>query len=249
MRLLLFLCIFIPTTYQTAASLGPIELDELSFDKVIRKFDAAIVKFDVAFPYDDMHDAFVALAKDAKDVDELLVATVGVKDYGDKENKKLAKKYGATKVNFPIVKLFIKGKEDPLKFDDSIGVTTDALRRFIRKNTGLYLNLTGCIKELDELAIKFMNASEENRKIMLKVLEEAMDHGYKNSTSGKIYKSIMVKVVEKGDDFLTLEHDRLTNILRDQVSKEQKKALGIRMNILQTFQEFDMKNEDVKDEL
>lgn len=172
--LVLSILIGIPAVYKVSASSGSIELDEVSFDKIINTFSASLVKFDVAFPYGDKHDAFVAIAKEAKDVKELVIAEVGVKDYGEKENSELAKKYGATKDNFPVVKLFLKGQIDPITFDDSQGFTTDQLRRFIRQNTGIYLNLPGCVRELDMLAIEFMKSEKDKRKDVLKKTEDAL---------------------------------------------------------------------------
>lgn len=174
-RILLFLCIAFtaPPAYQASSSSGSVELDELSFNKITSKFDASLIKFDVAFPYGDKHDAFVTIAKEAKDVDELLVAEVGVKDYGEKDNEALARKYGATKDNFPVVKLFVKGQSEPIPFDDSKGFTTDDLRRFIREKTGLYLSLPGCVRQLDQLAIKFMK-TDKDRKNVLKEVEDAL---------------------------------------------------------------------------
>lgn len=173
---LVSLCVIcvIPFSYQssTTSPSGSVNLDELSFYKVTNKFEASLVKFDVAYPYGDKHEAFVAVAKDARDVDDLLLAEVGVKDYGEKENEALARKYGATKDNFPIVKLFMKGKSEPLTFDDSNGFTSDELRRFVRENTGIYLSLPGCVRELDIIAIKFMKAKAESKE---KVLKEALD--------------------------------------------------------------------------
>lgn len=221
-------------------STGSVELDEISFNKVINKFEASLVKFDVAFPYGDKHDAFVALAKDSKDVDELLIAEVGVKDYGEKDNEVLAKKYGATKDNFPVVRLFLKGKNDPIPFDDSQGFTTDELRRFVRENTGLYLSLPGCVRSLDKLAIKFMKAKGENRKKVLKETEELQkEFSEKEAKSAKIYKTIMEKIIEKGDQFINTEHERVKKILSGKVSDEKKKEIGIRINILQTFHLYD----------
>lgn len=169
---LLCVILVIPFAYQSSAPSGSVNLDELSFNKVINKFEASLVKFDVSYPYGDRHEAFVAVAKDANDVDELLLAEVGVKDYGEKENEALARKYGATKDNFPIVKLFVKGKSEPLTFDDSKGFTSDELRRFVRENTGIYLSLPGCVKELDILAIKFMKSKKDDRT---EVLKEAVE--------------------------------------------------------------------------
>lgn len=170
---LLFITILIVSfAYQASTTSGSIELDELNFDKITNKFEVSLIKFDVAFPYGDKHEAFVALAKDSKDVEDLLIAEVGVKDYGEKDNEALAKKYGATKDKFPVVKLFVKGKSEPIPFDDANGFTTDELRRFIRDNSGLYLSLPGCVKEFDKLAIQFMKSKKDERKKILKKSEE-----------------------------------------------------------------------------
>ncbi|XP_026754997.2 protein windbeutel isoform X1 [Galleria mellonella] len=227
-----------PSVYEASnAATGSVGLDELSFDKVINKFEASLVKFDVAFPYGDKHDAFVALAKDAKDLDDLLIAEVGVKDYGEKDNEELASKYSATKDNFPVVKLFIKGRKEPISFDESKGFTSDELRRFIREKTGMYLSLPGCVKELDKFAQKFMKANVDDRKKLLKDTEDIQKKlSSKDAASGKIYKTIMEKILEKGDDFINTESERVKKILNSKVSEEKKKELGIRTNILQTFQ-------------
>lgn len=48
------------------------------------------MKFDVSYPYGEKHDAFTKLGSAYQYVDELLVAEVPVKDYGDKDNEDLA---------------------------------------------------------------------------------------------------------------------------------------------------------------
>lgn len=162
----------VPWSLQSGAPTptGTIDLDEISFDKILNKFKAVLVKFDVAYPYGDKHEAFSALGKDAMEFEDLLIALVGVKDYGEKDNEKLAKKYGATKENFPIVKLFIKGQPEPLLFDDEF--TSDNLRKFIRKHTGLHLSLPGCVRKLDELAEKFVTGSSAERTEVLKSIDK-----------------------------------------------------------------------------
>uniref|UniRef100_A0A2A4K2Z3 Endoplasmic reticulum resident protein 29 n=1 Tax=Heliothis virescens TaxID=7102 RepID=A0A2A4K2Z3_HELVI len=247
--LLLNIVLIIPFAYQATTTTGSVELDEFSFDKITKKFEASLIKFDVAFPYGDKHEAFVALAKDAKDVDDLLIAEVGVKDYGEKDNEALAKKYGATKDNFPVVKLFVKGKSEPIPFDDSKGFSSDELRRFVRENTGIYLSLPGCVKELDKLAIQFMKSKKDDRKKVLKKAEEFVKNMDKDSSSGKIYKTIMEKILEKGDEFVQSENERVKKLLSEKVSNEKKKQLGTRINILQTFQLFDKQAKVAKEDL
>lgn len=66
-----------------AACKGCIELDSLTFDKMLSKFEYSIVKFDISYPYGPKHDEYEKFAKDAASQKDLLVAVVGVKDYGE----------------------------------------------------------------------------------------------------------------------------------------------------------------------
>lgn len=69
--------------YQVTASCkGCVELDSLTFDKIISKFDYSVVKFDISYPYGEKHEQFEEFSKAAAEVSNLLVAVVGVKDYG-----------------------------------------------------------------------------------------------------------------------------------------------------------------------
>lgn len=61
---------------------GCVELDTLTFDKVVSSFDHAVVKFDISYPYGEKHEQFEEFSSAVGDVKNLLVAVVGVKDYG-----------------------------------------------------------------------------------------------------------------------------------------------------------------------
>lgn len=102
---------------------GCVDLDELTFGKVIKKFKTVIVKLDQKFPYGETHEAFGALAdalnnKTVSGVDQpdVLVATVGILDYDGLDNKALGVKYGVSKrQDFPIIRLFNDGDlENPI---------------------------------------------------------------------------------------------------------------------------------------
>lgn len=66
--------------------------------------------------------------------------------------------------------------------------------------------------------------------------------------SGKIYKAIMEKVLDKGDEFVSTEYERVKKLLSEKVSDKKKKELENRINILQTFQLYDKKPKQI-DEL
>lgn len=48
------------------------------------------MKIDVSYPYGEKHDEFVKLGLVYESVEDLLVAEVPVKDYGEKDNEDLA---------------------------------------------------------------------------------------------------------------------------------------------------------------
>lgn len=107
---------------------GCIALDELTFAKVVKKFESVLVKFDQMFPFGDTHDAFSTLAAEINnkstsgfDHSEILIATVGIKDYGEFDNKALGEKYGRSttiKMDSPVIKLFNDGDlENPISFE------------------------------------------------------------------------------------------------------------------------------------
>lgn len=59
----------------------------------------------------------------------------------------------------------------------------------------------------------------------------------------------MEKILEKGDDFVKSETERVTKLHNSKVSADKKKELGVRLNILQTFQLFDIKGKELKEDL
>lgn len=109
--------------YETAASCkGCVELDSLTFDKIISNFEYTVVKFDISYPYGPKHEQFEEFATAAAEVSNLLVAVVGVKDYGDKDNEDLATRFNVKTDKFPVIKLFDKTNvEQPIEFTGEYG--------------------------------------------------------------------------------------------------------------------------------
>lgn len=44
---------------------GCTDLDELTFEKLVKRFEVTIVKFDIAYPYGDQHEAYSRFAQGA----------------------------------------------------------------------------------------------------------------------------------------------------------------------------------------
>jgi endoplasmic reticulum protein 29 len=125
MKNIFVLLIFSFINYSTCCT-GCVSLDELTFGKVIKKFKTVLVKFDDQFPFGEIHDTWITFANEINnkttsgtDHPDLLIAVVGVKDYGDLDNKLLAERYGLMKrQDAPIIKLFVDGDvENPIHFE------------------------------------------------------------------------------------------------------------------------------------
>lgn len=220
-------------------SKGCVQLDSYNFDKVASKFKASLVKFDTAYPYGAKQEEYEKVCEAASNTEELLIVEIPVKDYGDKENSELARKYNVDKDDFPKVKLFVKGVPEPINFDDKEQeFTADNLKKFIRSKSGVYIGLPGCLEKFDKLAKKF--AEEKSIDGKKKILREAEDlwdkaKGNQDHKSAEVYVKVMRKVIEKGDEFLTTESSRVENILKGKVNKDKKEEMQYRVNILQSF--------------
>jgi len=220
-------------------SKGIVALDSLTFDKVLSKFKISIVKFDVSYPYGEKHEEYVKLGSIYQSVDNLLVAEVPVKDYGDKDNEDLAIRYGLTKKDFPVVKLFVNGQSEPYTFDDE-NFNQEKLQQFVVKysKTVVYIGLPGTIEQFDELASEFAKEkSVEKRQDILLRAEMLWDktEGKQKQRSAEIYVMSMRKALEKGDKFYDNETIRINNVLKGSMTREKKADLGVRLNILESF--------------
>lgn len=88
---------------------GCVELDDLTFDKLVKKFGTVLVKFDIAYPYGDKHETYAKFALQATpQIDDFLVSVVGIKDYGEKDNSKLGQRFNVGE-KYPVIKLFKNG--------------------------------------------------------------------------------------------------------------------------------------------
>jgi len=217
---------------------GCVPLDIFTFDKIISKFKAAAIKFDVAYPYGTKHDEFAKVAEAAHTVPDLLVGEVGVKDYGEKENADLAERYKVNKDDFPVVKLFVAGVSEPYTFSDS-EFTADNIKKFIRTKSNVHIGLPGCLEAFDKIAAKFSQATDPDvKKALLREAEDLWDNttGRADQKTAEVYVKTMRKALDKGDDFVSNELKRVQSLAKGKISKEKKEEMQQRINILQSFQ-------------
>ncbi|XP_020613934.1 endoplasmic reticulum resident protein 29-like [Orbicella faveolata] len=118
---------------------GAVPLDTLTFDKVIGKHKAVLVKFDKQYAYGEKEDEFKKFAEKSSSQPDLLVAEVGVSEYGEKENDDLRERYNINKEDFPVYKLFKQNEDTPIDFTGDI--KADELSKFVKTNSRLWIGM------------------------------------------------------------------------------------------------------------
>lgn len=244
-RLLALSCLLMAAFYSspTGALNGCLELDKLNFDRVVQRFRYTLVKFDVAFPFGAQHEAFTGFSQEAAEsIGELLFALVGIKDYGDRENADLGKRFKIPE-KYPVIKLFNnQSLESYIDYPEDAPVTVEDLRKFVRENTDLYIGLAGCVKEADELASKFANAANTKEQLE-EIIGEAEKvqnsvQSEREQNSLQIYVTLMKKMASAGKpvpEFIAAEKQRVKNLLKGKISDKKKADLNLRLNIMESF--------------
>lgn len=193
----------------------------------------AIVKFDKQYAYGEKEDAWKAFATDMAPT-SVLVAEVGVQDYGDKENDDLRERFGVSADDFPVFKLF-NGEGEPTTYSGD--VTGDALKLWAKEATGVWIGLEGCVEEFDKIAIAYsegsVSADAGATQAAAALGEVTADEA--KTKAGKMYKRIFEKIVEKGAGFPASETTRVKGLLEGKLSDAKKATLKTRLNILASF--------------
>ena len=128
--------------------------------------------------------------------------------------------------------------QSPKEYDESTG----GLLQWVQSN-GIYLGLEGCLAEFDDLIEEFINDHGKRDEIGKKAKEfmDRYDEGGEEEDAGKhksakYYIKAMAKVVNKGQEWVQTEGERLGGILMTgNLSKQKEKWFAIRLNILSVF--------------
>lgn len=231
---ILVTCFFVVPGYGNNVP-GSVSLNSLTFDKIVPKHKAVLVKFDEPYPYGEKQDHFKEVAKRSSSQPDLLVAQVGIQDYGDKENSDLAERFGVVKDDYPVLKLFLQGEAEPIDFTSDYN--SGEILAFVSEKSGLWVGNEHCLEEFDELARKFVKADEKERDALLEEAKKKKEkvEGEADQKSAAIYVAVMKKIKEKGDEFPVTEKQRVKKVLDGKVSAEKKAQFQARLNILAGF--------------
>jgi len=142
-------------------------------------------------------------------------------------NKELTQRFNIE--NYPSIRYFAKGQTTNPAIYSGPDTSSD-ITDFIRVQMNPKLN------ELKQLAVKFF-AESSSRKSILASAEsivnglEAVDKEYAN-----FFVNNMKKILEKGEQFVELEKERLGGLLGNKATTEKKKQeFSRRLNVLNAF--------------
>ncbi|GFY38666.1 endoplasmic reticulum resident protein 29 [Trichonephila inaurata madagascariensis] len=204
--------------------------------EMISKFKATLVKFDITYPYGEKEDEYGKVAEAARFSPDLLISEVGIQDYGEQENSDIAERFGVSKDDFPVIKLFVEGESEPIAYSGDI--KADDIKNFIKKHSNVRLVLNKCLPKLDELAEKFMAASKYDERQAILSEANQIASGITSTEEIKytdVYIKMMQKVLERGDGFIASEKERVKNIKDGKITAAKKEEMQGRLNILQSF--------------
>ena len=114
------------------------------FEKIVDGSRDVLIKFDVEYPYGDHEDAFKEMMTNllGKGGSSFVVGTVGVAEYGERENDALRERFGYSKDDFPAYRFFPKGT-DGTDGANGIAYTGDRsaadLTRFVQEQGDVYI--------------------------------------------------------------------------------------------------------------
>ncbi|OBZ89041.1 Protein disulfide-isomerase tigA [Choanephora cucurbitarum] len=139
---------------------------------------------------------------------------------------------------FPTIKFFPAGASEPVAYEG--GRTEAAFVEFLNKHCGTqrvvgggFMPSAGRIKQLDELAIRFIKDANTRQQVQAEAVEAAKKIG---SRYANYYAKVMEKVLAQGESFLAIEKARLAKVAgSSDVTSAKLDDFNIRKNILAVF--------------
>lgn len=207
---------------------GCVELSNYTLEVMVkRKYPYVLVKFDVAFPYGELHEAFVNYANELGQTpypvlhddikDRLLVGMVGIKDYGSETNLNLAKRFNwsGDMKRLPFIRLFTNHKLDKWIEYPTNKWTKHSLVDFIISNTDLIMQRPDSLPAFDELAEQYIRDLMEVARIAKKNInskperKEQIERGHEQTKTVILWE----KYQKKYNELFSKESDEVRYLI------------------------------------
>jgi len=216
-----------------------VDLTDANFDKIVKDSSKdVLVEFYAPWCGHCKHlvPVYEKLATAYSAESNVVIAKIDADNYRD-----IGSRYGVS--GFPTIKFFPKGgnKDEPEQYDGPRELNDFVT--FINGKTGSKRNAdgkldatAGRIVALDEYAAKFLAGNKiEQGSWFTKA--DALAAGLKGeeAAAGKVYSKIMANILQKGNDFVKTETERVTKLLQGTVTPAKSDEFTRRKNILSAF--------------
>jgi len=220
MSISLFALLLVLCSLSFGAKKGIIELDEISWDRIVDGSKPVLVVF-TEFSWKDPTD-YEKVSAEFKDT-KVIIAKV---DGGS--NDELKKRFGVE--TFPTFKFFPVGHKDtPLSYSgaESAAEVIDFIR----------VQLNPKLQDLKDMAASFLGKNAAERQAIQKKASDLVDTLQGGDQEyGKFYLASFKKVAEKGEEFLKAEKERLGGLVDNKATTDKKKSeFAKRLNVLHAF--------------
>jgi len=213
------LVVIVAVLIALAESKGVIELDDISFDRIVDGSHPVVVSFN-EFSWKNPKD-YEKVAAEFKGTN-VIVAKVDCKN-----NEDLKKKFNIE--SYPAVRYFAQGQtETPLLYSGADNA--EDVIDFVRTQQSPKL------LELKSLAVQFME-NKSKRASSLSAAESIANNleGPNKEYAGYFVNS-MKRIQEKGDEFVIAEKERLQGLVNSPSTTDKKKnEFSKRLNVLNQF--------------
>jgi len=215
--LALFALFAVPQIF--AVSKGIIELDELSWDRIVDGSKPVLVSFQ-EFGWKDPKDY-------QKVSEEFKSAGVIVAKVDTSKSEELKKQFSIS--SYPTFLFFSKGEtSNPVSFTG--GEDSNGLIEFVRQQQ------SPALKQLKEWAKEYVSTPTKRDSVLKQAEAAVTSLADSDKEYGSLYTASMKKIKEKGDDFVTKETERLQGLIDSKSTVEKKKTeFTRRLNVLKAF--------------
>ena len=252
--LMVYICALFCTCFGANCK-GCTNLDSVTFDKIVSKFDVSLIKFDNYHCYTGgpEYATYKQVALDLANINNLLVAEVQLKEGGGKKNDDLAERYDITNDYYaparqrPSLMLLVKDRMNhdvlqAFKYEEEEDWDVDDIKNFIKRKTdAITITLPGCIREFDLYTKMYLNTDDAGQKgKALAFAEKALlklSDKPEESFAAEIYVKVLRKLAGGSRiEFPIIEMKRVRKLLGGgQQSEKQTVQLKQKINILRSF--------------
>lgn len=214
---------------------GVAHINSKAFEKVIPRFDLAIVKFDQVHSMGQTQKAFKEVADFTVADDDMLAVEVCVEDKG--VNNDLMEKFELRKRELPAYVLFLRGRDKPIYYFGDILRANDIIS-FVKTKSQAWFEYPAFMEKFDEMVEEFFESKPDDKRNVMQKADNATStlEDEVMRERALIYVDTMRDLLEYGEERLDEAHaaareDLNTGAYEDFLEKQRMEANAQILNV------------------